>query len=313
MLIESLVFAALGTAAGLAIAAPLSVARGWSRSQRAARSTRTDCRPTSTGARRCLPRPSPARRGVLAGLAPALKLARADVSDTLRQTTPRRHRRPSADAHPRRRRSVTRGGVVDQRRPDDRQPPATAECRPRDCVPNICCRCEFRCRPVTTRRSAGSMLVRQLTRGGAARCPAWSAPGIVTVNPLDRGSFGAAIESEDQPLAAGQSAPIVNHRLVTRRVVADRRRHARRGPRLRQQPTRPRACRSRSSAGSLAESHVARKAIRSASAFARRGQRAVDHRDRRRRRCARYRRLERDVVRAVRTARRHACRRHRCT
>jgi hypothetical protein len=37
----------------------------------------------------------------------------------------------------------------------------------------------------------------------------------VTVNPLDRGSFGAAIESEDQPLAPGQSAPIVNHRLVT--------------------------------------------------------------------------------------------------
>jgi predicted permease len=38
---------------------------------------------------------------------------------------------------------------------------------------------------------------------------------IVTVNPLDRGSFGAAIETEDQLLAPREPGHIVNNRLVT--------------------------------------------------------------------------------------------------
>jgi putative ABC transport system permease protein len=39
--------------------------------------------------------------------------------------------------------------------------------------------------------------------------------GIVTVNPLDRGSFGAAVETEDRPLAPREPGFIVNNRLVT--------------------------------------------------------------------------------------------------
>ena len=39
--------------------------------------------------------------------------------------------------------------------------------------------------------------------------------GIVTVNPLERGSFGAAIETEDRPLAPREAGLIVNNRLVT--------------------------------------------------------------------------------------------------
>ncbi|HYE86875.1 MAG TPA: FtsX-like permease family protein, partial [Vicinamibacterales bacterium] len=58
------------------------------------------------------------------------------------------------------------------------------------------------------------MLARQLNDAARA-VPGTRSAGIVTVNPLDRGSFGAAVESEDQPLAPGQAAPIVNHRLVT--------------------------------------------------------------------------------------------------
>jgi predicted permease len=38
---------------------------------------------------------------------------------------------------------------------------------------------------------------------------------IVTVNPLDRGSFGAAIETEDRPLAPREPGHIVNNRLVS--------------------------------------------------------------------------------------------------
>lgn len=38
---------------------------------------------------------------------------------------------------------------------------------------------------------------------------------IVTVNPLDRGSFGAAIETEDRPLAPREGGLIVNNRLVS--------------------------------------------------------------------------------------------------
>ena len=42
-----------------------------------------------------------------------------------------------------------------------------------------------------------------------------SGAAIVTVNPLDRGSFGAAIETEDRPLAPREAGFVVNNRLVT--------------------------------------------------------------------------------------------------
>jgi hypothetical protein len=58
------------------------------------------------------------------------------------------------------------------------------------------------------------VLARQLIDAAGA-VPGTQSAGIVTVNPLERGSFGAAVESEDAPLAPGQSAPVVNHRLVT--------------------------------------------------------------------------------------------------
>ena len=104
MLVESLVFAALGTALGLAVAHPAQHAAGRSRAQHPARSARASPKPRSTCAPRSSPRPITAVVGVLAGLVPALKLARADVSDTLRQHTPRRLERPSADARAGRRR-----------------------------------------------------------------------------------------------------------------------------------------------------------------------------------------------------------------
>jgi predicted permease len=44
--------------------------------------------------------------------------------------------------------------------------------------------------------------------------------GIVTVNPLDRGSFGAAVETEDRPLAPREPGLIVNNRLVTHQWFA---------------------------------------------------------------------------------------------
>ena len=57
-------------------------------------------------------------------------------------------------------------------------------------------------------------LVRQL-REAVAAIPGTERVGLSSWNPLGRGSFGAALESEDQPLAPGQSGLIVNHRLVT--------------------------------------------------------------------------------------------------
>jgi predicted permease len=39
--------------------------------------------------------------------------------------------------------------------------------------------------------------------------------GFVTTNPLDRGSYGAGIETEERPLAPGEAALVVNHRLVS--------------------------------------------------------------------------------------------------
>jgi predicted permease len=55
---------------------------------------------------------------------------------------------------------------------------------------------------------------RQLTEMALA-LPGVEAGGFASVNPLDRGSFGAGIETEDHPLAPSESALIVNHRLVS--------------------------------------------------------------------------------------------------
>ena len=50
----------------------------------------------------------------------------------------------------------------------------------------------------------------------AARAvPGVERAGLVTVNPLDRGSFGAPIETEARPLAPREAPLIVNHRLVS--------------------------------------------------------------------------------------------------
>jgi putative ABC transport system permease protein len=49
----------------------------------------------------------------------------------------------------------------------------------------------------------------------AAHLPGVTAAGATTVNPLDRGSVGAAIESEDRPLAPREAGLIVNNRLVS--------------------------------------------------------------------------------------------------
>jgi predicted permease len=48
-----------------------------------------------------------------------------------------------------------------------------------------------------------------------ASLPGVASAGVVTVNPLERGSFGAAIETEDRPLAPREAGFIVNNRLVT--------------------------------------------------------------------------------------------------
>jgi putative ABC transport system permease protein len=50
---------------------------------------------------------------------------------------------------------------------------------------------------------------------GVQSLPSVTHAGIVTVNPLDRGSFGAAIETEDRPLGPREAGFIVNNRLVT--------------------------------------------------------------------------------------------------
>ena len=57
-------------------------------------------------------------------------------------------------------------------------------------------------------------LMRQLLETTRA-VPGVERAGIVTVNPLARGSFGAPIETEDQPLQPREAALIVNHRLVS--------------------------------------------------------------------------------------------------
>ena len=57
-------------------------------------------------------------------------------------------------------------------------------------------------------------LMRQLLEATRA-IPGVERAGIVTVNPLARGSFGAPIETEDRLLQPREAALIVNHRLVS--------------------------------------------------------------------------------------------------
>jgi putative ABC transport system permease protein len=62
--------------------------------------------------------------------------------------------------------------------------------------------------------SERNAIVRRLL-DAAVSVPGVTNAGIVTVNPLERGSFGAAIETEDRPLAPREAGFIVNNRLVT--------------------------------------------------------------------------------------------------
>ena len=212
MLIESAVFAALGTIVGLAIAAPLSesvmgLVPNELRDQLGLTETTVDWRAAVFAA------VLTSGVAMLAGLMPALKLSRADVTESLRQNS-----RGVAGGHRMMRLLVvgevalavvllvSAGVMVDnfRRRLDA------------DLGLNAARLLSVRL-PVPPRYDTAErriVLARQLTEAAGA-VPGVERAGIVTVNPIDRGSFGAAIESEDQPLAPGQGAPIVNHRLVT--------------------------------------------------------------------------------------------------
>jgi predicted permease len=212
MLVESLVFASLGTGAGLLVGAPLSAALmdlvpNTLRDQLGLTQTTVDWRAALfaaavTGA-----------VAVLAGLVPALKLSRTDVVGTLRQTS-----RGVSGRHFLMRTLVvgevslaavlliSAGLMVDNLQ---RLLVADLGLRP-DQLLSI--RMPLPPRYDTAERRI--VLARQLSEAARA-IPGAERAGIATVNPLDRGSFGAAIESEDQPLAPGQSAVVVNHRLVS--------------------------------------------------------------------------------------------------
>jgi predicted permease len=212
MLIESAVFAAIGTAVGLAVAAPLSqsvtgLVPNELRDQLGLTQTTVDWRAAVFAA------VLTSSVAMLAGLMPALKLARADVTASLRQNS-----RGVAGGHGVMRLLVagevalavvlllSAGVMVDNfRRLLDADLGLNAE-------QLLSVRMPVPPRYDTAERR--TLLVRQLTET-AVTVPGVERAAIVTVNPLDRGSFGAAIESEDQPLAPGQAAPVVNHRLVT--------------------------------------------------------------------------------------------------
>lgn len=212
MLVESLLFAALGTAAGLAVAYPLSallvglVPNNLS-DQLGLTETTLDLRAAVFAAA------VTGVVGVLAGLVPALKLARADVSDTLRQ-----HTRGSSSGH-RLMRALVIGEVALASvllvsaglMVENLQRLLTANLGLQaDALYAI--RVPLPQRYDTAERRV--QLVRRLDETARA-LPGVERSGVTSWNPLGRGSFGAPIESEDRPLAAGQSPLIVNHRLVT--------------------------------------------------------------------------------------------------
>ena len=212
LLVESLVFAAMGTVAGLAIALPLSDAivalvPNTLRDQLGLTETTADWRAAVFAALLT------GGVGVAAGLAPALRLARADVSSVLRESS-----RGVTGGHRLMRALVVgevalaaalftcAGIMIDnvQRLLDadlGLQPERLYSIR----------------MPLPPRYDTAERritLARQLTEAARA-LPGTERAAIVTVNPIDRGSFGTAIESEDEPLAPGQSGAIVNHRLAT--------------------------------------------------------------------------------------------------
>jgi predicted permease len=212
LLVESVVFAAIGTAVGLAIAWPLSHAvvdlvPNTLRDQLGLVVTTVDWRAAVFAAL------ITGTVGVIAGLVPAIKLARADVTTVLRQDS-----RGVAGGH-RLMRALVVGEVAlaavllicaglminnfQQLLRADLGLRAEHLLAIRIGVPP---------RYDTAERRV--VLARQLTEAARA-LPGTERAGISSINPIDRGSFGAAIESESQPLAPGQSAPIVNHRLVT--------------------------------------------------------------------------------------------------
>jgi putative ABC transport system permease protein len=212
MLVESLLFAAMGTAVGLTIAAPLSEAvvglvPNTLRDQFGLAGTIIDWRAAVFAALVI------AAVGVAAGLIPAVKLSRSDVTSTLRDSS-----RGVAGGHRVMRLLVvgevalaavllfTAGVMLEN---FQRLMAADLGLRAEQ-LTSI--RIPLPPRYDTAERRI--VLARQLIDAAGA-VPGTQSAGIVTVNPLERGSFGAAVESEDAPLAPGQSAPVVNHRLVT--------------------------------------------------------------------------------------------------
>jgi putative ABC transport system permease protein len=275
MLIESVVFAALGTAVGLAVAALLSepvvgLVPNTLRDQLGMTETVVDWRAALFAAAVA------SGVGVLAGLAPALKMSRTDITAALRQQS------RGVAAGQRLMRALVIGEVAlasvllicaglminnFQRLLD-----AELGLEP-DHLLSI--RMPLPPRYDTAERRI--MVARQLTDAATA-LPGIERAGIVTVNPLDRGSVGAAIEAEDQPLAPGQGAPIVNNR----------------GCKAHQRPAIRRDGHvDEHAGGDRQQSHgkpfvaVARRRRQANSSDA--AQRAVDHGRRRGRRCARHR------------------------
>lgn len=212
MLVESVVFAALGTVVGLAVAHPISsllvglVPNSLS-DQLGLTETTLDLRAALfaaavTGA-----------TAVLAGLVPALKLASVNVSDAMRQNA-----RGSSGGH-RLMRALVVGEVAlavvllvsAGLMIDNLQRLLNANLGLRaDSLYAI--RLSLPPRYDTAERRV--QMVRQLHEVSRV-LPGTERAALSSWNPLGRGSFGAPIESEEQPLAPGQSALVVNHRLVT--------------------------------------------------------------------------------------------------
>ncbi len=212
MLVESLVFAGIGTGVGLAIAHPTSrllvgLVPNTLRDQLGLTGTTVDMRAALFAAA------VTATVGVLAGLVPALKLVRADVSDTLRQ-----HTRGGSTGH-----RLMRGLVIGEvalavvllvsagLMVENLQRLLGADLGLRaDALYAVAL-------PLPPRYADAEprvQLVRRL-HDAARALPGVERAGLTSWNPLARGSFGAALETEEQRLAPGQSGLIVNHRLVT--------------------------------------------------------------------------------------------------
>jgi putative ABC transport system permease protein len=211
MVIESLVFAAMGTAVGLAVALPISMSMtglvpNTLRDQLGVTNTNVDWRAALFAAA------VTGVAGVIAGAVPAWRTVRADAAIGLRHTS-----RGASGSHKLMHAFVIgeitiasvllvcAGMMADNFR---RLLDADLGLQPQDL---LSIRVAVPPRYDTAERRI--TLSRQLLDAARA-VPGTERAGIVTVNPIDRGSFGAAIESADQPLAPGQSAPVVNHRLV---------------------------------------------------------------------------------------------------